>query len=122
MQTPQKRAGNHGEALAAEFLKRNGYEVVTTNWHCQYGEIDIVAKQTDNLIFVEVRTRRAPTTESAFASITPAKRSKLVAATQTYLTEHEINENTVWRIDVIAVALWNNQPPQIEHIEDALDW
>jgi putative endonuclease len=122
MSTSQKQAGAHGETLAAQYLQQRDYHIAAQNWHCQYGEIDIIAQKDDLLAFVEVRTRRAPTTESAFASITPTKRQKLIAAAQTYLAEHDPTESLTWRIDVIAVALWNNQPPQIEHIEDALDW
>lgn len=110
--------GKQGEQLAAQFLRESGYEVIATNWHCARGEIDIVARKTDTLVFVEVKTRRGRLTEAAFASMTPHKRERLIASAYAYLDEHAVDG--AWRIDVIAVAL--SRQPVIEHVEDALGW
>jgi putative endonuclease len=111
--------GKHGEQLAADHLRNNGYEIITTNWHCPRGEIDIVARIKDMLVFVEVKTRRGHKTEAAFASITARKRERLIASVYTYLEQHAKSE-VDWRIDVIGVAL--SRQPVIEHVEDALGW
>jgi putative endonuclease len=116
-----QRTGKRGEELAAAYLKRGGYDIVATNWRCAAGEIDIVAWQGHTLVFVEVRTRHARTTESAFESITPRKQERLVASVHQYLTTHDLAA-AVWRIDVIAVALGPAGDPDIDHVEDALDW
>jgi putative endonuclease len=84
-----------GERLAAGWLEARGYQIIATNWHCAYGEAD--------LIFVEVKTRRgdglgAPEEGAA------AKQRKLTATAQTYLMEHGI-EARPFRIDVIAAQL-----------------
>lgn len=113
--------GAHGEHLAADYLQRAGYVIVAANWRCVQGELDLVARQGERLVFVEVRTRRAATTEAAFASITPAKRERFMAAVYAYLAAHAAPE-TDWRVDVIAVALRGAGPPLLEHLEDALDW
>jgi putative endonuclease len=116
-----KTTGNYGEQLAAGYLRDNGYDIVTTNWHCQHGEIDIVARKEDMLVFVEVKTRRTTSTQAAFASITPKKRERLIASAYAYLDEYTENDSdSAWRIDAIGVAL--SRPPVIDHVEDALDW
>lgn len=122
MTQAKKDTGNQGETLAAEFLKQRGYHIVERNWRTTSGEIDIVTQQDETWVFVEVRTRHAQTTDDAFASITPAKRQKLIAAAYAYLEAHTLDDDTLWRIDVIAVSLWHGQQPQIEHVEDALGW
>jgi putative endonuclease len=77
--------GQHGEKLAVDYLVKQSYVIVTTNWHCKFGEIDIVAQKDNLLVFVEVKTRSANTTEGAFESVTPRKQKRLTAAVQTYL-------------------------------------
>ncbi len=122
MSTQQQQLGDRGETLAAQHLEARGYVIQATNWHCSHGEIDIIARRDHVLVFIEVKTRRAYTTESAFASINARKQEKLIAAVHHYLSDHN-HENSIWRIDAIAVALPpDNQEPLIEHVEDALGW
>ena len=56
--TGRRSLGQRGEALAADYLRRMGYQVLATNFRCQWGEVDIVAMDGSTLVFVEVRTRR----------------------------------------------------------------
>jgi putative endonuclease len=118
--TSRQRTGQQGETLAAEYLKQKGYAIVTTNWRCREGELDIIARQGASLVFIEVRTRRAENNEAAFASILPNKQKRLIAAIHCYLNQHDL-ETSDWRLDVIGVAL-RQSSPLIEHVEDALDW
>ena len=113
------RTGRQGEALAARFLRQRGYDILDTNWHCAQGELDIVARQADMLVFIEVRTRHQTCTEDAFASITARKKERLTAAVWAWLQAHEATASA-WRLDVIAVAL--GERTLIEHVEDALGW
>lgn len=113
--------GQRGEQLAAEHLQHRGYTIVGTNWRCKHGEIDIIARQDSTLVFVEVRSRHAESTEASFESITPRKSAKLLSTANAYLTEHHL-ENANWRVDVIAVAIPRSGQPIIEQVEDALDW
>lgn len=117
----RKQLGAIGEAIAIRHLIENNYSVVETNWHCQRGEIDIVAKDDNIWVFCEVKTRKSRNTETAFASITQSKREKLVATVHHYLHQNELH-NVIWRIDAIAIAIRKNQPPLIDHVEDVLDW
>lgn len=122
MSNPKQSIGKQGEYLAQAYLQARNIEIIATNWHCKLGEIDIVARDASVLCFIEVRTRRAASTEFALASITPAKRQKMIRAAYAFVADHHLPEETSWRIDIIAIALPNQQPPIIDHVEDALDW
>ena len=102
--TQRMRLGASGERLAANWLKARGYQILTTNWHCAYGEADLIAELAGELIFVEVKTRRGEALGTPEEAVTAAKRRKLIATAQTYLMEQEAAERA-FRIDVIAVQL-----------------
>jgi putative endonuclease len=102
--TPRARLGASGERLAAGTLEAHGYQIVARNWRCVYGEIDLIAEDGDELVFVEVKTRRGARLGTPEEAITPAKRRRLIAAAQTYLAEQGA-EQRPYRIDVVAVAL-----------------
>lgn len=116
-----RKTGDKGEAIAQHYLTEKGYSIIDTNWSTRFGELDIIAKQGDLHVFVEVKTRHSKNTESAFASITPAKREKMIKAIYQYLHDKELDEID-WRVDAVGVALRRNQPPIIDHVEDAFDW
>jgi putative endonuclease len=113
--------GQKGEAMAAAHLQQRGYQIVGVNWRCTRGEIDIIARTGETLVFVEVRTRHADSTAAAFESINERKQNRMQNAVHMYLSEHNL-EDAAWRIDVIAVALPQYGKPLIEQVEDALDW
>ncbi len=121
MSDKNQKTGAYGEQLARKYLERKGYTIIATNWHCAYGEVDIIAEYGEILVFVEVRTRHSNTTETAFASITPQKRERLIKTAYSYLNETE-RDDELWRIDMIAIALQYGQTPLIQHREDVLDW
>jgi putative endonuclease len=102
--TARARLGAAGERLAARLLEERGVRVLCLNWHCAYGEIDVIAEDGPELVFVEVKTRRGERVGSPEEAITPAKRRRLIAAAQTYLAERE-EEHRPYRIDVVAVDL-----------------
>ena len=70
-------AGQAAEDIAAGYLKKQGCRILARNWHCRYGEIDIIAEQGGVYLFVEVRQRRSQSFGGAAASITPAKLAKM---------------------------------------------
>jgi putative endonuclease len=119
--TNRKALGQRGEQVALEFLIGKGYSLVETNWRCPHGEIDLIARRDATLVFVEVRTRWADSTEWAFESITPAKQKRLSKLAYAYLSAHRL-QRIAWRVDLIAVAWRQNGLPIIEHVEDGLDW
>ena len=111
--------GKQGEQIAAAYLRQRGYTLIAQNWRAPQGEFDLIMRQGEVLVFVEVKTRKAGL-ESAFESITARKRTILERSAYHYLTENQLDSD--WRIDVIAVAIPSNGQPIVEHIQDALDW
>lgn len=112
--------GRRGEALAAERLQELGYEVVGRNYRCAHGEIDLIARQGEGWVFVEVRTRRGERFGPPEASITPRKRAHMVAAAQHYLQANDLID-VPWRIDLVAVDLGPaGRARRVEVIENAV--
>ncbi len=112
--------GRLGEKLAKEYLKEHGYTIIESNYRSPDGEIDIVASKQGLLIFVEVRTKSSRTFGSPEESITRRKKQKLVAVSQHYLQNHDIQESS-WRIDFMAVELnASGAPKRVEHFEAAI--
>jgi putative endonuclease len=116
----RKEVGALGEKMAVDFLKKHGYKIVQRNFRCREGEIDIIARQGDCLVFVEVRTRKSSGFGIPEESITPVKSKRLVDLANTYLQSCGSFPQS-WRIDVIAVELKpDNKLSRLEHIENAL--
>jgi putative endonuclease len=107
--------GATAEALAARFLARHGLAILERNWRRRCGEIDLVARDGDVLVFVEVRLRRRSDFGGAGASITAAKRARIVATAQLYLAR--LPRTPACRFD--AVLLDALEPERIEWIRDA---
>jgi putative endonuclease len=97
--------GNFGESAAAAHLQRQGYTLLERQWVCSVGELDLVARQAEELVFVEVRTRRGAAYGSAEESVTAAKQARLIALAYAYLEAHGLTDTCAWRIDVIAIEL-----------------
>jgi putative endonuclease len=100
----RKTTGQIGEKLAADFLTRQGYEIIETNYRCKEGEVDIIAKDGDFLVFVEVRAKNSRRFGSPEESITARKKEHLRNTAARYLETHE-NLPAQWRIDFVAVEL-----------------
>ena len=98
------KLGAMGERVARRHLERNGYSVLEANYRTRGGEIDLVTERDGVLVFVEVRTRRGGEFGLPEESITPSKRSHLVAAAQEYLQANGV-EVADWRIDLVALEL-----------------
>ncbi len=110
----RRDTGILGEKLAKDFLKKQGYRVLETNYRCPNGEIDIVAKHKDFLVFVEVRTKTSLAFGSPEESITAAKKERMRATASHYQQTHN-NLPQLWRIDVVAVEL--NQKGKLSRVE-----
>ena len=117
----RRETGALGEKIAGEFLGKNGYEILETNYRCPDGEIDIIAKQRDTLVFIEVRTKKSRSFGSPEESITQVKKERLRALAEHYGQEHE-NLPSTWRIDVVAVEMEKDgRVRRIEIIENAVE-
>ncbi len=105
MRTKNKEIGAKGEELAVEYLKKQGYEIIETNKrYSRACEIDIIAKQKDTLVFVEVKTRTSEICGSPFESITKAKYENIKTGLYNYLQETKIKYKN-FRIDAVAIVL-----------------
>ena len=109
--------GKRGEALAIEWLRKNGYEILEQNWRFSRAEIDIIARREGVLIFLEVKTRSTGQYGHPAAFVTPKKRRFLADAAQEYM--RQAGHEWAFRFDIIAVILSKFRPPAIEHFPDA---
>ena len=80
--------GRWGEALAADWLRRQGCTLVAANWHCRFGEIDLIAEDGPYLCFVEVKLRKSSSFASAGAFVDRRKQEKLRTTAELYLSQH----------------------------------
>lgn len=96
--------GSTGERLAAEHLVREGYGILARNFRCRYGEIDIIAEDGQDLVFVEVKTRRGVAYGRPEDAVTIQKQRKLIQVASYYLSLQAHPERS-WRIDVVAVQM-----------------
>jgi len=109
-----------GETEAARYLRRLGWDIVETNWHCRYGEIDLIARQGKSLVFVEVKTRRSRSFGLPEEAITPSKRQRILRSAWTYLEANGL-QSADWRVDVIAIeGRPGLAPKRLDHYRDAL--
>ncbi len=121
MPTDRSRLGSRGERLAQEHLGNAGYQIVETNYRCQWGEVDIIARDDDFLVFVEVRTRRGTSFGTPEESITKEKAQRLIATAETYLDEHQASA-AQWRIDFISVEMdHQGRLKPLRHIKNAVE-
>ena len=112
--------GRRGEEIAAEHLRRRGYQIIERNVRSRYGEIDLVARDGDCLVFVEVRTLRS-TALTPEESITVRKQSRMARLGMAYLQAHGV-EDASWRADVIAITLGSGgQASHVEHYVNAIE-
>jgi len=98
------RLGRRGEELAVAELAGRGYEIVTRNWRCQVGEVDVVARRGGVWAFFEVRTRRGREFGTPEESITPNKWQRMIDVALTYLGEHDLGD-VDWRVGLVAVEM-----------------
>lgn len=108
--------GNKGEMLASRYLMDKGFAVLHYNWRCGHKEIDLIAKERDTLVFVEVKSRRNEQYGNAYDAVTTEKINRLISAAEVYIQRYGID--SPYRFDVVTVV-GNSEPYRIEHIIDA---
>lgn len=94
--------GKKAEDIACSFLMNNGLELITRNYQCRYGEIDLIMQDSDNLVFVEVRYRKSARFGSAIESIDHDKQRKLIFTANHYLQNNPTS--SAIRFDVVALT------------------
>lgn len=121
MPTPRARLGRRGEEVAQQFLAEKGYQILATNYRCRWGEVDIIARDGEELVFVEVRTRRNGGDYGVpEESLTAAKVRRLLATSRDYLQRHAPGD-AGWRIDLVCIHLSPDRRLQrIDHLRHAV--
>ena len=99
---PRQATGTRGESLARTDLETRGYEILDTGFRTRYGEIDIIARDGETLVFVEVRTRRGIECGTAAESVSRQKQWKVSRAAAAYLAANG-GDNRPCRFDVVAI-------------------
>ena len=116
----RRARGDAAEERACRHLERSGFTIVERNYRTEGGEIDIVARKGDLLVFVEVRSREAPGFGTPEESVTPAKRRRIVGAARRYLSNVPPSSWREARFDVIAIEGVGNAAV-IRHYPAAFD-
>lgn len=95
--------GDAEEEIACEFLGKNGYNIVERNFRCKIGEIDIIARNEDYLVFIEVKYRSSNRYGEPEYSINKRKQSKIYRAAQFYMMQKGLSMDTPVRFDVVTI-------------------
>jgi putative endonuclease len=109
--------GPKGEEIARLFLATNGYRILDTNWRYGHKEIDIVARQGDEIVVVEVKTRLENYAMEPWEAVTSGKIRNIVEVADAWLRFHKVDLET--RFDVISVVLNRDGSHHLEHFEGA---
>ncbi len=107
--------GRFGEDLAVATLEDAGWEVLARNWRCRMGELDVIAVDGDEAVFVEVKTRRGDGCGTALEAVTRAKLGRLRLLAGLWLAT-QTRTFAGARIDVMAVTMQRSGPPAVEHV------
>ena len=102
----KNKTGVWGEIFAARYLRDNGYEILSSNYTCRFGEIDIVAEKGGVICFVEVKTRNKKTRIRPMEAVDEGKQKRLEMAAKSFLSAAKIESETVF--DVCEVYLDDN--------------
>jgi putative endonuclease len=111
--------GKLGETLAIKKVRSLGYKVIAANYRCPVGELDLVARDGDCLVFIEIKTRRRGALDSAKAAVDGRKQRQVSKAALAYMKSNGYGD-VKSRFDVVAVSLDQGQP-RIEVIKNAFE-
>ena len=118
-----RQIGEKGEEIAAKYLIKRGYKIIQTNWTCQIGEVDIVAQDGDNVVLVEVKTRRILNKDDSIMpelAVNRAKQEKYRTLALMYAALHPAL--TSIRFDVVAINLVAPSTASLRHLIGAFSW
>lgn len=114
-----RERGEWGEERAARFLKGKKYRILSRNYICRYGEIDLIAQSKDTIVFVEVKTRAGSAYGRPGEAVDHAKQQRMIKSAMTYIQEQELDKQDLgYRFDIVEI-LYTEKGYTIEHIENA---
>lgn len=111
-------AGRQGERLAARFLRRQGFRILRRNCRARGGEIDLIARDGDEVVFVEVKTRTSRQWGDPEDSVTPTKQRRISLAASSFADRYRLHTRPL-RFDVVAVLLPEDGPTEFRHYRNA---
>lgn len=114
--TKQKEIGDRGEEIAQQYLVKLGYRILETNWHFHHYEIDIIAKDGEELVIVEVKSRTGTAFEHPSEAVGNRKIRFLIEAAEAYILKTDSHSDT--RFDVITI-IFDKYRYELEHYKDA---
>lgn len=109
--------GALGEQIACEYLIKQGYQILERNWSNGHKEIDIIAKDGDTIVIVEVKTRQSTFLVEPEIAVDVYKQRNLIWAANSYVRRYQYDLDV--RFDIISIVIDRNDEKRIEHIEDA---
>ncbi len=110
--------GKEGEEIAITYLRKKGYRILRRNYRTVFGEIDIIAKDKDTIVFTEVKTRTDETFGYPFEAVNRRKREKIKKVALAYIKK--LKREVPARFDVLSIN-FENEKKQIKHIKDAFE-
>jgi putative endonuclease len=113
----RRKWGKAGEDLAAHFLEQSGLKILERNFRFERGEIDLIAEDGEELVFVEVKARRSNAFGAPEDAVTEKKQEQVHAVADGYLFMHNIDDRPC-RFDIVAIE-YRNENAEIHHIRDA---
>lgn len=111
--------GRMGEELAARYLSKAGYEIISRNYREKFGEIDIIARDGSMLVFIEVKTRKSKRFGHPLEAITSHKQHQISKAATAYLSRNGLLDAPA-RFDVIGIGIDNGEP-DVVHLRHAFE-
>jgi putative endonuclease len=111
--------GRRGERIAARFLKRAGFKILAKNYRCPAGELDLIALDGVQIVFVEVKTRTGEQAEDVERAVHPRKQAKLLHVARYYLTAHPAAHDHPCRFDIVGIVAQDDGSHEIQHFPDA---
>ena len=100
----RRDVGDKHEKFACEVLNEHGLQIIAQNYLCKMGEIDIIARDKDQLVFVEVRYRKSELYGGSLESVNPKKQKRIILAANHYLQKHNLTNKIACRFDVFAIT------------------
>lgn len=111
-----KDFGKQGEYLAEQFLKKHGYKIIERNYRCCLGEIDLIARHQNDLVFIEVKTRNSFNFSYPVEAVNYAKQRKIIQVSLYYIKEKRLT-GVNCRYDVIGIVLDKNKPKPVYDLQ-----
>ena len=117
MLTEDEDLGKKGEAIALAYLRKEGYKILECNWHYGHKEVDIIARQGDEIVIVEVKTREGAYFEEPWEAVSTQKIRNIVEVADAWLIQKEIDQET--RFDIISIIFSDDTNYELKHFPGA---